>query len=59
MQDIAIDESLMKLYRRVSFIHFNPTKRAHAAENTIRFVNLALDIVQFRIHSGKKFADQA
>jgi len=26
MQDIAIGESLMKLYRRLSFIHLNPTK---------------------------------
>ena len=53
--DIAIDESLVKCRGRMSFIQFNPTKRARFG---VKYYKLCESksgyCTQFRIYSGKK-----
>jgi len=52
MQDIAVDESLMKLCGRLSLIKFNPTKQAHFGIKYYKLYDSSSGYcTQFRIYS--------
>jgi hypothetical protein len=58
-QDTATDGSLMKLHGRLSFIHFNPNKRAHFGIKYYKIYEPSSDYcTQFRIYNGQKVEDQ-
>jgi len=50
IQDIAVDESLMKLCGRLLCIQFNPTKQAHFGIKYYKLYESSIS-TQFRIYS--------
>jgi hypothetical protein len=57
-QDIAIDESLVKFCRRLSFVQFNPLKRARFGLKYYKMYESSSGYcLQFRLYRGKKVGD--
>jgi hypothetical protein len=57
-QVIAIDESLVKFFRRLSFVQFNPSKRTRFGVKYYKMCESSSGCCQqFRLYTGKKVGD--